>query len=106
MALQINRTLAAKNDLVEIWRYIASDNENAATSVLKYIDHCCQNLGNLPQSGHQRDDLAPRLRCLPVGKSGWRSQYLVFYRKADNSVEIIRILEGHRNITPELFQKT
>jgi toxin ParE1/3/4 len=103
MLRPINRTDAAKNDLVGIWRYIAVEDEDIASSVIRFIDSRCQALCDHPETGHSREDLARGLRCLTVGKGGWRSKYLVFYRFSDNSVEIIRVLEGHRDITPEML---
>lgn len=48
-----------------------------------------------PYSGKARDDLRPGARCVIVGR------YLVFYRVTDAGIEIVRILHGQRNITPD-----
>jgi toxin ParE1/3/4 len=42
--------------------------------------------------GRQRDELRPGYRSFPVG------QYLILYRVTDESVEIMHILHGKRDL--------
>ena len=96
-------TKLAEKDTFEIWAYIAQDNVDAADLVLDYLHARCLLLSKIPAMGRLREDFAPNLRVMPVGKNSWRSRYLIFYRPAELGIEVIRILEGHRNITEELF---
>ena len=96
-------TKLAERDVFEIWAYIAEDNVDAADLVLDYLHAQCLLLSKTPAMGRLRDDFAPNLYVMPVGKNSWRSRYLIFYRPTGLGIEVIRILEGHRNITDELF---
>jgi len=42
--------------------------------------------------GFRRDDLAPELRAWPVGN------YLIFYRVQNNTVDIVRVIHGARDL--------
>jgi toxin ParE1/3/4 len=48
--------------------------------------------------GRARDDLAPGLRSVVAGK------YLVFFRASDAAIEVLRVIHGARDITPDMFQ--
>jgi toxin ParE1/3/4 len=92
MAFLVVRTRLADEDLVEIWLYIAQDNIEVADRLLEKIDKKCQLLADSPKVGVRRDDLAPDVFCLIEGK------YLIFYRIIDETVEILRVLHGARNL--------
>lgn len=47
----------ARRDLLEIWRYIADDNETAADRFIDLITHRFHLLGKNPYAGRSRDDL-------------------------------------------------
>ena len=97
-------TSLAERDVLEIWTYIAEENIGAADLVLDYLHDRCLLLSKMPAMGRLREDFAPNLYVIPVGKNSWRSRYLIFYRPTELGIEVIRILEGHRNITEELFK--
>jgi toxin ParE1/3/4 len=82
----------AREDMMEIWLYIASDSIRGADKFIDLLYEKCTNLCSTPKIGRKRDELLPGLRCLPV------KRYLIFYRIKDGSVEIIRILSGYRDI--------
>jgi toxin ParE1/3/4 len=82
----------ARRDLVEIWRYIANDNESAADRFIDLITQRFGLLGENPYAGRSRDELRPGYRSFPVG------QYLVFYRLSESRVEIMHVLHGKRDI--------
>ena len=92
MTFVVVRTRLANEDLLDIWRYIAQNNIEAADRLLDKINTKCQLLADSPRAGVRRDDLAPGLLCLLEGK------YLIFYRIIDETVEILRILHGARNL--------
>lgn len=82
----------ARNDLAEIWDYIADDNENRADAFVDLIDQKFQELASHPNMGRSRDELAQGLRSFPVGR------YVIFYRPMPEGVEIIRVLHGSRDL--------
>lgn len=96
----LSKALVVERDLEEIWDYIAADNPDAAERCLRQIDARFQLLAQNPFIGRERKDLAAGLRSSVVGN------YVLFYRPlaSGNGVEIVRVIEGHRNITPEMFE--
>jgi len=85
-------TARAEEDLLDIWLYIAAENLDAADRVLDTIDSKIKLLAENPQLGPSRSDIAPELRYFPVGS------YLVLYRIVADSVEIVRVVHGMRNL--------
>lgn len=68
----------ARRDVIEIWRYIADDNETAADRFIDLLTHHFRILGDNPYAGRRRDELClgpefPRRRILdplPCGEAG------------------------------------
>jgi toxin ParE1/3/4 len=89
---RVLRSPRAEEDLQEIWLYIAADNVDAADRVLDDVGSKLSYLAEHPQMGASRPDIAPELRLLPVGN------YLVLYRFRDDTVEVVRIVRGGRNL--------
>ncbi len=92
MAARILRRPRAEDDLLEIWLYIASDNEAAAEQLLQRIEHALQTLAENPQAGRARSELAANLRSFPVGN------YIIYYQPIADDIEIIRVLSGYLDI--------
>ncbi len=82
----------AREDLTEIWLYIAANSLLAADRFVDYLHEKCNGLCSAPQIGRGRSELLPGIRCLPV------KRYLIFYRVTEQSIEIARILSGYRDI--------
>jgi toxin ParE1/3/4 len=85
-------TQEARQDLDEIWLYIAEDNPPAADDLLDALYERFVLLAQQPFLGRARPELAPNLRSFPVGN------YVIFYRPIDDGVEIARVLRGSRDI--------
>jgi toxin ParE1/3/4 len=94
--LKVIRTELADEDLLEIWFYIGADDMDAADRVIDRIDERCESLAQNPEMGAERPDLTPGMRYLVEGN------YLIFYRVRSEFVEILRILNGMRNL-PQMF---
>jgi len=84
--------------LVEIWSYIAEDNEAAADRLIDLLVASFRILGQNPRLGRGRDDLRQGARSFVVG------QYVIIYRVAKPSVQILHVLHGKRDI-PGLFHQ-
>ncbi len=82
----------ARGDLLEIWRYIAADNESAADRFIDLLTQRFQLLGKNPYIGGNRDELRTGYRSFPVG------QYVVFYRVAEPGVQIMHVVHGRRDL--------
>ncbi len=94
---RIQRTRESRLDYDEIWAYIASRDLAAADRLIEQIDAKLGIIATAPHIGRKVDELAPNLRSLPIGA------YLIFYRPTKDGIELIRILHGARDITPEYF---
>ncbi len=89
---QIIQSPEAQDDLIEIWLYIAEDNQVAANRLLDTIDEKLKLLSDSPQMGQTREELALSLRSFPVGK------YLLIYRPIPGGIELARVIHGARDI--------
>lgn len=85
-------TPLAEADLMEVWRYFAQGGESRADKVLDGILKQCRQLAQFPLMGRTRESLAANLRSFPV------KSYVIFYRPVNDTVEIVRILHGARDI--------
>jgi len=89
---QLTISKQANQDLTEIWLYIANDSPQTADSFLDTILEQCQSLCFSPELGRNRDELFPGVRSFPL------KRYIIYYRTTENSVEIIRVLSGYRDL--------
>jgi toxin ParE1/3/4 len=90
--LKIVRTPAAVRDLEAITDYIAVDNLTAALAFYDEIDRLLTLIAQYPDLGEAVDQLSPGLRRLTLGN------YLLFYCRADDQIDLVRILHGARDI--------
>ncbi|MGB8352509.1 MAG: type II toxin-antitoxin system RelE/ParE family toxin [Chthoniobacteraceae bacterium] len=88
----------ARDDLQEIWVYIARDNLTAADKLEADIYEACEILAANPHLGHRRLDLTDA----PVFFWPVRGQYLVIYQHETKPLKIVRILHGARDASSEL----
>ena len=86
------RTRRARQDLIDLWQYVARDDEVAADRLLDDIDRACRSLSQNPALGPARDDIRPGLRYYVLGT------YLILYRILDDGVEIVRVVHGRRDL--------
>ncbi len=89
-------TPEASRDLENIGDHIAEANPAAALKVVDSIEERCRALARMPEMGRVRAELAPALRSMNAGS------YLIFYRPAEDGIEVIRIVHGSRDL-PALF---
>jgi toxin ParE1/3/4 len=83
----------AKDDLLEIWHRIAANrDERAADRFTAKILDKRQSHAQFPESSPLRTEISPGLRSFPV------APYVVFYRPYENTLLVVRILHGHRDV--------
>ncbi len=87
---------AARTDLIDIGDFIALDDRPRAASFVAEIEAKIVEIGERPGSFQKRDDLYPGLRHAPHGR------YLIFFIERDDEVQILRVLQGSRDL-PRLF---
>lgn len=94
------RSAAARRDLIDIWKYVATASSAVmADNLLAEIDRATLRLAKHPFSGRPRNDIAVGLRSILV------SPYLVIYSVTDTAIEIVRVLHERRDVSsaiPEL----
>ena len=82
----------AKQDLVEVFLFIARDHLGAARRMHLQFQQTFLTIAGQPSIGRSRDELAAGIRSLAVGK------YVIYYRRAGRAVRILRLLHGARDI--------
>lgn len=82
----------AEIDLNEIYDYVALDDAEAALRLIIRLQAQFEKLAERPYSGRRRDELAAGLRSFP------ESRYVIFYRIYQDSLEIVRVLHGSRDL--------
>ncbi len=93
MARKYVLSAEAESDLTEIYEYIARDSLVHAGETLSRLQKGVRKVADHPEMGHFREELAPK----PV--RFWRVQaYLIIYRPDTKPIEIVRILNGFRDI--------
>jgi antitoxin ParD1/3/4/toxin ParE1/3/4 len=86
-------TPRARQDVNDIWDYIANDNIEAADRVLDALDNAMLKLAKNPGIGHRRDELTDqRHRFLLV------YSHLIVYRHETKPIQIIRVLHAARDV--------
>jgi toxin ParE1/3/4 len=88
----------AGRDLQHIYSYLAERNPSVAETIIKQIDQKFQNLSHFPFIGRERSSLAPGVRSIVAG------MYVIFYLVERDSIAIVRVLDGRRDIDAE-FQR-
>lgn len=88
---------AASGDLREIARFIARRRPATARRVVAELRAAARSLGTYPELGRARPELRP---------AGYRSlavlRWVVFYRILGDRVEVVRVLDGSRDLDEAL----
>jgi toxin ParE1/3/4 len=96
----ILRSSRAESDLDEIWDYIARDNPDAASKLLRTLGTKFEMLSKNPLIGQDRSELAPQMRSFSVGN------YVIFYCPSSNGIEVVRVLHGARDMDGIFFGRS
>ena len=87
---QLRFTPAAEHDLADA---DASGSPETARRFAASVEAQCARLAQLPSTlGRLRPELRPDLRSFPF------KGYVIFFRYLDDILEIVHIIEGHRDI--------
>jgi len=81
----------AKDDLKQIARFIANDKPVAARQWVAKIREKCRIVAQHPDVGDQRPELGQEIRSTYVGS------YVIFFRRSDGFVDIVRVIRGDRD---------
>jgi toxin ParE1/3/4 len=91
--MRIRRLPRAIRDVDEIWEWIAADNLEAADRLIERIVRATDRLADFPESGTLRPKLGAKARSIVVDR------YLILYRVGIDSVDILRVVHGARDLT-------
>ena len=91
--MRFNITPAASQDMASIADHLADRvGLNSSDRFLQGVTAKIAWLTQFLSMGRRRDDLAPGIRSLNYEK------YLIFYRMNDEAVDILRVVQGSRNL--------
>jgi len=91
----------ARQELKDIWEYIARDDVEAADRWIFKLRDAFRMLTRNPQAGHSRKDLTEmQVRFWPVGR------YLIIYEIRQDSILIIAVTQGARDIPSYLRRRS
>ncbi|GLI95016.1 type II toxin-antitoxin system RelE/ParE family toxin [Methylocystis echinoides] len=84
----------AREDLFDIWLYVALHHSDAlADAIYDRIAERCARLAAHPKLGALRSDIGPEARALVV------ERWLVLYRVTDYGAQVVRVIDGARDIS-------
>lgn len=82
----------AEDGLLQIHGYNAAHSIQAASRFVTHLHDNCLRLSEMPGLGVSRDKLRPGLRQRVV------SEYLILYRIDGDSIQVVRVVHGRRNL--------
>ncbi|MBF0587733.1 MAG: type II toxin-antitoxin system RelE/ParE family toxin [Magnetococcales bacterium] len=90
----------ARRDLIEIIKWLAERNPDAAYASHNFLDDALGRLGDYPEIGFTREELAdPPVQFLSMAGS----PYILVYDADERPPLVLRVLHGARDL-PELLQ--
>jgi toxin ParE1/3/4 len=99
----VRLTPKADSDIDTCFAWIAKDNPVAALRFLDAIELTCDTLSHMPHMGSPRYAETPLVRGVRMLAIKGFEKYLLFYLEREDSVDVIRVLHGARDI-PEALQ--
>ncbi|CAN7630943.1 type II toxin-antitoxin system RelE/ParE family toxin [Bosea sp. LjRoot90] len=88
----VHYTNQAKQDLLDIWLWIARDSVLLADAVLDRLEQRANKLSQHREIGMARPEIGEGARGLVI------ERWLVLYRLVDGGVRIVRIVDGARDL--------
>jgi toxin ParE1/3/4 len=89
---QIIRSSQAELDVVAIGLELTRYGYDVAERALDMIDRRCETLRQFPWGGEACPQFGEQMRWYPAGN------YVIFYRPTDEGIEIVRVLDGRRDL--------
>jgi toxin ParE1/3/4 len=99
MRFRVSQRAQARQDILELVTHIAADNPRAAAALYDAYERIlATTLSETPDIGRPYRSTEPRLRGVRVVSIGRFRNYLIFYQRKDDEVEVLRVLHGARDI--------
>ena len=83
---------SASRDLNDIANYFLNMNVEAGEKLFQDFNKKCNRLARFPNIGRSYNHIKPLLRGLPL------HGYIIFYQVIDETVEILRIVNGRQDV--------
>lgn len=83
---------AARQDLSDIFDYVARDKPIAAANWVETIERKCRLIATAPEFGEKRPEYGGEIRSTAVGL------YVIFFRPIADGIEVVRVIPGDRDI--------
>lgn len=93
--LNLKLNIFAINDLNDIYRYIAEDNEKYAAKTVDEIFKRIENIVSFPGIDL---DLSKKVKFKTDFKYIIYKNYIIVFKEIDNTIEIYRVLSTYRDI--------
>jgi len=94
----VNKTHRAKRDLSEIAAYYGEESLELELRFLAAAEESFERLAAIPDMGAKREYSRPDLRVLRLWPIPDFPRILIFYRRLDAGIEIVRVLRSSRDI--------
>ena len=91
-SMRLELTTPAREDLLDIWAYIAGHDETAADKYLEGLWKRATELIKHPELGRKRDEIILGIRSLLF------RNHLIFYRVETPAIQVLRILHGNMDL--------
>ena len=91
---QLRYLAGAEHDFLNIFEFVfrQSGNPDLARDFVNRLERKCQELAESDfQLGRARPELRPDIRSYAYGN------YIIFFRYIDDVLEVVYLMEGHRN---------
>lgn len=83
---------SAEKDITDIGEYIRKDNPQRAETFVEELIAKAEAIGHMPERYPKRSNVRPGLRVAVHAK------YLIFFQLRSDSVEIVRVIHGARDL--------
>lgn len=88
---QLKLTHEAREDLKDIWRYIAESSINAADSFIDELYQECLRIHQTAFWGRNRPELGESITSYPFRK------YILYFHSKGSTLYVLRVLHGSRD---------
>ncbi len=98
MSREIFKRPQAERDIEECFVYIAEDNLDVGVRFLVAVEDSLEQLAKFPSIGKRRNFSDARFQNVRMWRVKGFESYLIFYSVTENTIEVIRLLHGSRDI--------
>jgi toxin ParE1/3/4 len=88
---RVTFTARAREDLIEIWRYVATRNSEAVAD--RVYEQSCRLLQHHPFLGRARPEIQPEARSIVI------ERWLALYRVTQDGAQIVRVIDAARDLS-------